>query len=188
MKGMFINMTILEIFLIGAALSMDAFAVCMSSAMVYTNMTPTRKLSMPAAFGIFQGMMPIIGFYLGSLFESVISKWSGPIALVILGFIGVNMIREGLSKDEDKEQKELTFKILILQAIATSIDAFAVGVSFAASNAPIFKAAPLIAFTTFIFSIIALIIGNKLGEKLGERAEILGGVILICIGIKSMFF
>ncbi len=181
-------MTIFEIFLIGVALSMDAFAVCLSSAMVYINMTPGRKLSMPIAFGVFQGIMPITGFYLGSLFESIISKWSGPIALIILGFIGVNMIREGLSDDEESDQKELTFKVLMLQAIATSIDAFAVGVSFAASGAPIFKAAPLIALTTFILSLIAIAIGTKLGEKLGEHAEVVGGVILICIGIKSMFF
>ena len=181
-------MTLTEIFLIGVALSMDAFAVCLSSAMVYTNMTPGHKLSMPVAFGLFQGMMPVAGFYLGSLFSDIINKWSGPIALVILGFIGVNMIREGLSKDEDVTQKELTFKVLIFQAIATSIDAFAVGVSFAASSAPIFKAAPIIALTTFVLSLISIGIGTKLGEKLGDRAEIIGGIILIIIGIKSMFF
>ena len=181
-------MTILEIFLIGIALSMDAFAVSLSGAMVYTNLTPARSLSMPTAFGLFQGLMPVAGFYLGSLFANIINQWSGPIALVILGFIGVNMIREGLSGDEDVSKKELTFKVLILQAIATSIDAFAVGVSFAASGAPIFKAAPIIAVTTFVLSLIAVFIDGKIGEKLGEKAEIFGGVILICIGIKSMFF
>lgn len=181
-------MTIFEIILIGIALSMDAFAVSLSSAMVYTNLTPARKLSMPTAFGLFQGLMPVAGFYLGSLFADIINHWSGPIALVILGFIGVNMILEGLSNEELEQQKELTFKILILQAIATSIDAFAVGVSFAASNAPIFKAAPIITVTTFLLSLIAVFIGGKLGEKLGNRAEIAGGIILICIGIKSMFF
>ena len=181
-------MTILEIFLIGVALSMDAFAVSLSGAMFYTNLTPARSLSMPTAFGLFQGLMPVAGFYLGSLFANIINQWSGPIALVILGFIGVNMIREGLSGDEDVSKKELTFKILILQAIATSIDAFAVGVSFAASGAPIFKAAPIIAITTFVLSLIAVFIGGKIGEKLGEKAEIFGGVLLICIGIKSMFF
>ncbi|MDO5399340.1 MAG: manganese efflux pump MntP family protein [bacterium] len=181
-------MTIIEIFLIGVALSMDAFAVSLSSAMVYTNLTPARSLSMPAAFGLFQGLMPVAGFYLGSLFSDIINNWSGPIALVILGFIGINMIREGLSENEDVSKKELTFKLLILQAIATSIDAFAVGVSFAASGAPILKAAPIIALTTFSISLAAVFIGGRLGEKLGEKAEIFGGIILICIGIKSMFF
>ena len=181
-------MTIFEILLIGIALSMDAFAVSLSGAMVYTNLTPARKLSMPTAFGLFQGLMPVAGFYLGSLFADIINRWSGPIAFVILGFIGVNMIREGFSKEEAEQARELTFKILILQAIATSIDAFAVGVSFAASGAPIFKAAPIITVTTFVLSLIAVFIGGRLGEKLGDRAEIAGGIILICIGIKSMFF
>ena len=148
-------MTFIEILLIGIALSMDAFAVCLSSSMVYTNLTPAKKLSMPVAFGLFQGIMPVAGFFLGSLFADIINKWSGPIALIILGFIGVNMIREGLSDDEDTPPKELTFKVLIFQAIATSIDAFAVGVSFAASGAPIFTAAPIIAVTTFVLSMIS---------------------------------
>ena len=180
-------MSFIEILLIGIALSMDAFAVCLSSSMVYTKLTPAKKLSMPVAFGIFQGIMPILGFFLCSLFADIINKWSGPISLLILGFIGVNMLREGLSDDDSSSQKDLTFKVLIFQAIATSIDAFAVGVSFAASQAPIFVAAPIIAVTTFILSMIAQLIGNRLGEKLGDRAEVLGGLILIIIGIKAMF-
>lgn len=180
-------MSLIEILLIGVALSMDAFAVCLSSSMVYTNLNAAKKLSMPVAFGLFQGMMPVAGFFLGSLFADIINKWSGPIALIILGFIGVNMIREGLSPEEGTAQKELTLKVLIFQAIATSIDAFAVGVSFAASGAPIFTAAPIITVTTFILSMVAQVLGNKLGETLGDRAEVLGGMILIIIGIKAMF-
>ena len=121
-------MSISEIVLIGIALSMDAFAVCVASSMVYTNMTWLRKLSMPIMFGLFQGIMPILGFFLGSLFASFIEKWSGPISLLILGIIGINMIREGLAKDEETEPKKLTLWILLVQAVATSIDAFAVGV------------------------------------------------------------
>ena len=164
-------MSISEIVLIGIALSMDAFAVCVASSMVYTNMTWLRKLSMPIMFGLFQGIMPILGFFLGSLFASFIEKWSGPISLLILGIIGINMIREGLAKDEETEPKKLTLWILLVQAVATSIDAFAVGVSFAANSA----------------NIIALFVGTKAGEKLGDKAEILGGIILIIIGIKSLF-
>ncbi|MCC8161011.1 MAG: manganese efflux pump MntP family protein [Oscillospiraceae bacterium] len=180
-------MSLYEIILIGIALSMDAFAVCIASSMVYTNMTFSQKLSMPIAFGLFQGIMPVLGYYLGSLFASIIEKWSGPISLVILGVIGINMIREGFSKEESKETKTLTFKILIIQTIATSIDAFAVGVSFAASGANIWLSAPIIAVTTFILSLIAVFIGVKAGEKLGQKAEILGGIILIIIGIKALF-
>ena len=169
-------MSISEIVLIGIALSMDAFAVCVASSMVYTNMTWLRKLSMPIMFGLFQGIMPILGFFLGSLFASL-----------ILGIIGINMIREGLAKDEETEPKKLTLWILLVQAVATSIDAFAVGVSFAANSANIWQSAPIIAVTTFVLSLIALFVGTKAGEKLGDKAEILGGIILIIIGIKSLF-
>ena len=180
-------MSFIEILLIGVALSMDAFAVCLSSSMVYTNLTTRKKLAMPVAFGLFQGLMPMAGFFLCSICANLIDKFSGPISLVILGFIGVNMLREGLSPDEDAPPKDLTFKVLIFQAVATSIDAFAVGVSFAASKAPILVAAPIIAVTTFILSMLAQFIGNKVGEKLGAHAEVLGGIILILIGIKAMF-
>ena len=97
------------------------------------------------------------------------------------------MIREGLAKDEETEPKKLTLGILLVQAVATSIDAFAVGVSFAANSANIWQSAPIIAVTTFVLSLIALFVGTKAGEKLGDKAEILGGIILIIIGIKSLF-
>lgn len=180
-------MSIYEIVLIGIALSMDAFAVSLASSMVYTDMTLSKKLAMPTAFGLFQGIMPILGYYLGSMFARFIETWSGPISLLILGVIGINMIREGLSGEEEREEKTLTFKILIVQAIATSIDAFAVGVSFAAEGADIYISAPIIAVTTFLLSLPAVFIGVKTGGRLGSKAEILGGIILIIIGIKAMF-
>ncbi len=96
------------------------------------------------------------------------------------------MIREGLAKDEETEPKSSRFGLLV-QAVATSIDAFAVGVSFAANSANIWQSAPIIAVTTFVLSLIALFVGTKAGEKLGDKAEILGGIILIIIGIKSLF-
>lgn len=180
-------MVFTEILLIGVALSMDAFAVSLSSGMVYTDLTKKQKLSMPATFGFFQGLMPVLGYYFGSLFADFITRWDGPVALVILGFIGVNMIRDGLTDEEKKEPKRLTISALLLQAVATSIDAFAVGVTFAAGEADIFTAAPIVALTTFILSLIAVIIGEKAGGKLGNKAEILGGIILIIIGVKAMF-
>lgn len=180
-------MSFTEILLIGIALSMDAFAVCLSSGMVYPGQSRKKKMLLPAAFGIFQGIMPIGGFFLGSFFASVINRFSGPVALVILGVIGINMIREGISDEERPEEKNLTLKTVLFQAVATSIDAFAVGVSFAAEGTPIFTAAPIIAATTFILSTVALFIGEGVGKRLGDRAEILGGAILIIIGIKAMF-
>ena len=192
-------MTIAEIFLIGVALSMDAFSVSLSSGMVYPNLTRSRRMLMPVMFGVFQGIMPAAGYFLGYWFRDIISRWQGPISLIILGIIGLNMIRDGIKAgDEDEhEDKQLTIIALIMLAIATSIDAFAVGVSFAASGVGvslypltqnIFVISALIAVTTFVLCLAALAAGRAASEKLGDRAQILGGIILIIIGIKNMFF
>lgn len=180
-------MSFLEILLIGVALSMDAFAVCVAASMAYTNLTKWRKLSMPVAFGLFQGMMPILGFYLGSLFVTIIEKYAGIVSLVILGFIGINMIRESLSGGEEHKEKPLTIKALLAQAVATSIDAFAVGVSFAAHGTEIFTSALCFTIVTFILSLIAVFIGESAGRRLGGKAEFIGGIVLIIIGIKALF-
>lgn len=186
-----------EILCIAIALSMDAFSVCLSSGMVYPTMTRGQKFSMPLAFGLFQGIMPVLGYFMCSVFSDFVSRWQGPVSLLMLGIIGFNMIKEGLSKSDEQEGKKLTFLSLIVLAVATSIDAFAVGVSFAASGLTldfsdvlnnIFTASGLIAISTFVLCIMALILGRKVGEKLGDRAEIVGGIILILIGIKNMFF
>ena len=191
-------MTIAEILLIGAALSMDAFSVSLSSEMAYPNLTRARRFMMPVMFGIFQGLMPMAGYFLGYWFRDIISRWQGPISLVILGLIGLNMIRDGIKADGDEHNdKQLTIAALIALSIATSIDAFAVGVSFAASGISmslypltqnIFIVSAIIAATTFVLCIAALPIGRAASGKLGDRAQILGGVILIIIGIKNMFF
>lgn len=180
-------MSFIEIVLIGIALSMDAFAVCIAASMSYTALTHKQKLSMPVAFGLFQGIMPILGYYLGSLFSSFIEKYAGVISLVILGVIGINMIRESFAPESEREQKTLTIKVLLIQAVATSIDAFAVGVSFAVQGAGIYSSSLIIAVTTFLLSLAAVSIGNKAGKKLGGRAEIIGGIILIIIGVKALF-
>ena len=191
-------MTIAEILLIGVALSMDAFSVSLSSGMVYPHLTRARRLMMPVMFGAFQGIMPMAGYFLGYWFRDIISRWQGPISLVILGAIGLNMIRDGIKADDgEHEDKQLTITALIALAIATSIDAFAVGVSFAASGVSvsltplmqnIFIVSSLIAATTFVLCLAALALGRAVSGKLGDRAQILGGVILIIIGIKNMFF
>ncbi len=177
---------LLEIILIGIALSMDAFAVTLSSAMIYPNLKPTKRILMPVFFGAFQGIMPILGYYLGTLFSAFIDKYSGIVAFLILGVIGVNMIKEGIL-GEDTQEKEFSIKILFLQAIATSIDAFAVGVSFAALGAEIFSSSAIIASSTFLITLAALKIGKAAGEKLGDKSVVIGGIILIAIGIKSLF-
>lgn len=182
-------MSILEIIFIGIGLSMDAVAVSMSNGMVYKNIGKDKTIAMPLFFGAFQGLMPLIGFYAGSIFSDFISKYSGIVTLVVLGIIGGKMIKDGFSSDDnDDESKEskLSYKILFLQGIATSIDAFAVGVSFCALGANILVSTPIIAVTTFICSSIAIYIGKKFSNLLGNKAQILGGIILVIIGIKAI--
>ena len=183
-------MSLWDILLIGLGLSMDAVAVSISDALAYPGLRRAKRLAIPAAVGLFQGIMPLAGYFAGSLFADFIHRWAGLVTLLILGLIGANMVREGIAceRDESKcEIREFSYKMLLVQAIATSIDAFAVGVSFVAGGANIYAAAPLIAATTFVCSLAALALGRRFGEMLGHRAEILGGVILIAIGVKALF-
>lgn len=179
-------MGIIEILLIGIGLSMDAVAVSMSNGMCFKTMSRSKELAMPVFFGVFQGLMPFLGFYAGSLFENVISKYAGIVILLILGVIGGKMIWDGVKKEEEVVCSVLSIKLLFFQAIATSIDAFAVGVGFSAMNVHILPAVSIIGVTTFVCSLIAVFIGKKFGDFLGKKAEILGGVILILIGIKGI--
>ena len=182
-------MGIIEIILIGIGLSMDAAAVSMTNGMVYSKISKFKFFMTALAFGFFQALMPALGYFTGSLFAGVMEKYSGYVILVILGFIGGKMIKDGMSHDcdDDTKKKEFTYLLVLMQAIATSIDAFAVGVGFAATHANIALALPVIGITTFIISLFALAIGRKFGDKLGCKAEILGGIILIIIGIKALF-
>ena len=183
-------MRIWEILLIGVGLSMDAAAVSMTNTMIYTRLSRQKLLAIPVFFGFFQGLMPLLGYYTGFLFSDFISRYAGIIGLLILGVIGGKMIKDGICDDPEESfcsASGLTYRMLFFQAIATSIDAFAVGVSFAASGANIALSASLIAVTTFVCSLLALFVGKRFGNMLGSKAQILGGVILIAIGIKGMF-
>ncbi|MGI5960126.1 MAG: manganese efflux pump MntP family protein [Massiliimalia sp.] len=179
-------MGMLEVVLIGVGLSMDAFAVTVSNSMCCKDLNKKNAMSMPLMFGLFQGLMPVLGYFLGSLFATFIDRYAGIITLLVLGFIGGNMVRESFGEEEECKLKTLSLPTLLLQAVATSIDAFAVGVSFCALKAPIFSSAGIIAVTTFVCSTIAVIVGKKCGEFLGKRAELCGGLILIFIGIKAI--
>lgn len=190
-------LSIIEILVLGVALSADAFAVTISNCFVYARESRKRLLLMPLMFGLFQGLMPLAGYFVGGLAAEVIEKYSGIVTLVILGIIGGNMVREGImairgGDDEEPEAegagpvaKRLTFSALLVQAIATAIDAFAVGVSLRAQAVNIVAAASIIACTTAVCCCIALVIGRRLGKLLGDRAEVVGGIVLLIIGIKA---
>lgn len=189
---------IVEILVLGVALSADAFAVTISNTFVYTGETKTRLALMPVFFGLFQGLMPLLGYSVGGLAAEVIEEYSGIITLIILGFIGGNMVREGvcallgLGNDagelgDSPVVKQLTVATLLVQAIATAIDAFAVGVSLRAQAVAIVPSSAVIALTTAACCVVALLIGRKLGEVLGDRAEVAGGVVLVIIGLKAFF-
>jgi len=178
-------MNIWEIILIGLGLSMDAMAVTVSNALVCG--CDKRRGLMPVFFGAFQGIMPIIGYFVGALFAGVITKYSGYAVFGILAFVGGKMIKDALfEKDDGAPPSCLSVKLLLVQAVATSIDALAVGVSFSLAGTGIWMPAGVIALTTFVCSGLALVVGRQIGKWLGNKAEILGGIILIAIGVKAL--
>lgn len=188
-------MSIGEIVLLGVALAMDAFAVTISNAFCYRGTSRARLLALPVAFGLFQGLMPLFGFFLGGIVGDIIEAYAGVVTLVILGIIGGNMIKEGVvalrRSEEDAcalSAPELTASVVLMQSVATSIDAFAVGVSLRAVNVDIAASAVIIAVTTCACCFVALGLGRRFGNVLGDRAQIVGGVVLVFIGLKAMFF
>lgn len=186
-------MGIIELFLIGAGLSMDAFAVSIGNGLSMKKSDSKAALAIAFSFGLFQALMPLLGYFLGSAFEQVIKDFDHYIALIFLGFIGGKMIFDGIKEIREKKSDEaeeknafkLSFGTLMIQAVATSIDALIVGVSFAAlPNVNIWAAITLIGITTFAISLIGVFFGKKFGQLLGSKAEILGGIILVGIGLK----
>ena len=175
-------MNFLDIFLIGAALSMDAFAVSICKGLSVKKVSARHVLT----FGGFQALMPTLGFLLGYKFESFITNIDHWIAFVLLAIIGGNMIRESLGKDEDEENDDFSFKAMLPLAVATSIDALAVGISFAFLGVDIVTAALLIGATTFVLSGVGIFVGNIFGSKYKSKAELAGGVVLILIGLKIL--
>lgn len=231
-------MSVFELILLGVALAMDAFAVTISNTFCYKGAARWRFFMLPVAFGIFQGLMPLLGYFLGGLVGEFIEAYAGIVTLIILGLIGGNMIKEGVEalregkSDEDRcdtcgcqagsadvaaasvgegEQGEaaqylgaqpgdalagataasaaaLTLGVIFMQGIATSIDAFAVGVSLRAESVDVMLAAAIITLTTFACCLVALAVGKRFGNLLGDRAQIVGGAVLVFIGLKAMFF
>ncbi len=180
-------MSFFAVFLIGISLSMDAFAVSIAKGMCIKNNRFRCALQLAFWFGLFQAMMPLIGWLGGRLFESMITSIDHWIAFLLLGVIGANMIRESLKPDEEEEQSSsLTLSHVLLLAVATSIDALAVGITFAFLKVNILSSIAIIGCTTFILSFIAVYLGSQLGNVLKKYAGIFGGIILILIGTKIL--
>ncbi|GHU54144.1 putative manganese efflux pump MntP [Clostridia bacterium] len=178
-------MTFVELFLIALALSADAFAVSVTNGLSYK---PNLKFTLliPLSFGLFQGIMPTLGYFLGSTFAQYVEKYDHWVAFILLGFIGGKMIYEALTSKEEKSALNLTYKLILVQGFATSIDALAVGVSFATIGGNILFYGLVITLVTFVCSFFGVIIGKKSGNIFGNKAEILGGLILIGIGVKML--
>ena len=180
-------MGLVEIILIAVSLAMDAFAVSICKGLSMKKMDWKKAIIIALYFGIFQGGMPLIGYLLGVGFEESIKFIDHWIAFGLLAFIGGNMIKEALSKNEDDEvDDKVDFKTMIVLAIATSIDALAIGVTFAFLNVNIVLAVSLIAAVTFVISCIGVKLGNVFGDKYEKKAELAGGIVLILIGLKIL--
>lgn len=184
-------MGITELILIGVGLSMDAFAIAVCKGLGMKKLNIKQMLIIALFFGGFQALMPLIGWTLGKQFESLITNIDHWIAFFLLGFIGGKMIYETVTEKDGGCGDScgigiLDIKELFLMAVATSIDALAVGITFAFYKVNIASASSLIGVTTFIISALGVVIGRKFGEKLKDKAGIIGGIILIIIGIKIL--
>ena len=179
-------MTILEILIIAVGVSMDAFAVSICKGLSVQTLRPRHALSTGLWFGGFQALMPLIGFYVGVHFSDFVSSVDHWISFGLLGIIGFNMIRESRSDECDKVNPDFSFRTMLAMAVATSIDALAVGVSFAFLNVDIWLSVLLIGLTTGLFSIIGMNVGNVFGSRYKSVAELLGGVILVVMGVKIL--
>lgn len=179
-------MSILEILLIGIGLSMDACAVAICKGFSIKNISFKKVVSISLYFGVFQALMPFLGYYLGSTFNKLVVNIDHWIAFILLSIIGGKMIKDSFQENNEDENDKIDVKTMTILAIATSIDALAIGVTFAFFEISIITAILIIGFVTFTISAIGVIIGNKFGDKFQEKAEIAGGCILILIGVKIL--
>lgn len=183
-KGL--RMGLFELLILAIGLSMDAFAVSICKGLSMKKMNWKNAGLAGIYFGSFQAIMPMIGYLLGKQFEGMIQSIDHWIAFALLALIGLNMIKEAKSNDEEEVNDSFDIKTMTILAIATSIDALAVGVTFAFLNVQIVPAVSFIGVTTFTFSVLGVKIGNVFGTKYKSKAEISGGVILILIGLKIL--
>lgn len=180
-------MGIAELLIIAVGVSMDAFAVSICKGLSVRELKPRQPVSAALWFGGFQALMPLVGYYLGISFADFVSEVDHWIAFILLGIIGGNMIKESCHKDEEISlDPDFSFRTMLALAVATSIDAFAVGVSFAFLKVNIWEAVLMIGVTTAVFSAVGVVIGNFFGARWKSKAEFAGGFILIAMGLKIL--
>lgn len=174
-----------ELFVIAVGLSMDAFSVAVCKGLSVCQIKKKQVLTVGLYFGFFQGFMPLIGYFMGTGFRDAIQNIDHWIAFILLSIIGINMIRESRGEAEDLDAS-FDFKAMLPLAVATSIDALAVGVTFAFLKVQILPAVSFIGIVTFVLSCVGVLIGNRFGCKYKARAELAGGIVLIVMGLKIL--
>ena len=179
-------MALFELFLIAVGLSMDAFAVAVCKGLSMKRIDKKYTLLIALFFGGFQALMPLLGYFLGSQFSFYIEKIDHWVVFLLLALIGGNMIKESREAAEEETYRGIDYKELLLLAVATSIDALAVGITFAFLRVEIVPAVLLIGCTTFVLSLFGVVVGNLFGARYKSRAELTGGIILILIGVKIL--
>ena len=180
-------MDLLTLLTQAVGLAMDAFAVSICKGLAMREKVLKKGVIVGLWFGGFQALMPTIGFFLGTQFKDQITSIDHWIAFVLLGLIGINMVKEALSNDEEQADDSIAVKEMFMLAVATSIDALAVGITFAFLNVHIVSAASMIGVCTFLISFVGVKIGNIFGTKYKSKAELAGGIILILLGFKILF-
>lgn len=179
-------MSLWELFVIAVGLSMDAFAVSICKGLSVRRLKPKHVLIVGLYFGGFQALMPLLGYFLGKQFQSLITSADHWVAFILLGLIGFNMIREARNGDEENLNDSMGVKAMLPLAVATSIDALAVGITFAFLQVQIAPAVSFIGVTTFLLSAAGVKIGNVFGMKYKAKAELFGGIVLILMGLKIL--
>ena len=179
-------MALFELFLIAVGLSMDAFAVAVCKGLSMKRIDRKYTLLVALFFGGFQALMPLLGYFLGSRFSTYIERLDHWVVFLLLAVIGGNMIRESREAAEEETYRGIEYKELLLLAVATSIDALAVGITFAFLRVEIVPAVLLIGCTTFALSLLGVVVGNLFGARYKSRAELTGGIILLLIGTKIL--
>ena len=179
-------MGLTEIILIGIGLAMDAFAVSVCKGLSMKKLIWKNAIVIALYFGVFQALMPVVGYFLGTAFSEIVESIDHWIAFILLSIIGGNMIKESTDDEIEKRNDKVDVRTMLILAVATSIDALAVGVTFAFFKTNIIFAVAIIGIITFVLSMFGVIVGNKFGDKLQNKAEFTGGVILILIGLKIL--